>query len=173
MEPVGYFQSGGSSHHSFHHVARTCHYESHVGHHLKHLVRGLNKVFRALLQGNSPQEGNHLVFKSLFNGNILRDLDRFNCIVYRFNLLRVNMIFIDHYIPGKIAHRYYFGRGIHPEFFNTVHVRVNISSAPVKIGCMNVNHEGFTRNLHCGNTCRIGKPVVCMDNVEFVFFGNN
>ena len=80
---------------------------------------------------------------------------------------------MNNYISGKIAYSYYFRSSIHSALLYPVNIRIHTSSAAVKISSMNMYHQGFSRHLHCSNSCRIGKPVMGMNYIKLIFFSYN
>ena len=61
MEPVGNASFGSEINHLIHHIARTCHTETHIAGTVQYHVGSLYEIFRSLLHGKTSQEGYYLL----------------------------------------------------------------------------------------------------------------
>ena len=54
---------------------------------------------------------------------------------------------------------------VHTILLDAIHRGIDIAAAAVEVGGVNVDDEGLAAHVLGVNTCGIGQPVVCMDDV--------
>ena len=55
---------------------------------------------------------------------------------------------------------------VHTAFLNRINGRVDVAATAVEIGCMHMDNQGFSADLFGKHTCRIGQPVVTVNDIE-------
>ena len=137
-----------------------------------------DEIFRPLLHGNTPQESHDflLAFRVRFPlvHNLLKLLcQRIHGIVHSKTLCRILMIMIDYRLARQLAHAHDTVRVVHTVLFDTVDRGIHISTTPVEVRGMHMNHQWLPADLLGMDTRRIGQPIVCMNDVELLLPGYN
>src|SRR3989339_556601 len=84
----------------------------------------------------------------------------------------LNFVIVNDNVPGKVTNRDYGIRGIQALLFNPIYRWVYTTAATVKIGSMHMDYQRFPRYLLGSHSCRVGQPIVRMNDIEFVIFSN-
>ncbi len=165
METVGYVALRGQAYHLLHHVAAAGHHKLHVVHLVQHLRCSLDEIFRTLLHGDAPEEGDHLVvlWRNLYVEQLVAQ--RLNGIVHGGDLGRVDAILVDHCIAGEVAHRDDVVGVKETVTLDIEHGGVYVTAAAVEIGGMDMEHKWLAGDLLGMDAGRICKPVVRVDHV--------
>ena len=93
--------------------------------------------------------------------------------MYSYHFFGRDAVFFNDDIARPVAHSYHSIGGFHTAFFDVVHQCIAVVLAPaVVFGGVYVYNKGFARNLLSNDTCTIGKPVVGVNYVKLIAFGN-
>ena len=154
-----------------HKVAVSSHYKPHIVAPLEHLVGSLYKILRPLLEGDTSKEGNNLLLNAPLRLHVL-ELIKVHSIVQSNNLCRVYLVFVDHNVSGKVAHRNNLICSKHTHALNGIDLRIHILACSVILCGVHVYYKRFSRYALCSNTCRIGKPVVRVNHIKLILCRN-
>ena len=157
--------------HLLQHIARAGHHEVDARVDLMDLVCRLDEVLRSFLVGDSAEEGHHLGIQATALVLRLGLVVRLDGVVHRNDLVRVDAIFLNDDVARQIAHRDHAVGGFHATSLDGVNIRVDVLARAVELGGVHVHHKRLARGLLGRNACRIGQPVVGVDDVEVVFRG--
>ena len=149
--------------------SRTGHDEAYVVRLFQNLGGNLKEESRTFLRRQATQE-EHEFFREFFLA--FEDFDRIRAVVNGKYLMGVNGI-----VPAGDGSRVFADRdnGIrlfHAEFFNVVNPAAGIRSGPVKLGSVQVHHQGLARGFFHFHASQVGQPVVGVDNVKILLEGD-
>ena len=167
MEAVGDIALGGKADHRVHHISTTGHDEAYALGALKYLSCSFDEVFTALLHGDTPKEGDYFVLHTTAVGESKdRGSKRSDGIVYRRDFRWILMILLDHCPTGQVTHGDDMVCVVHPIHLDTEDCRIDIPSATVEVGSMNVYDQRLPCDLLGMNTCGVSQPVMRVDDIE-------
>ena len=83
------------------------------------------------------------------------------------------MILLDHRPAGQFAHTHDMIGMVHTVLLYGVDGRIDIAAAAIEVGRVDMDHQWHTEDLLGVDTCRIGDPVVGMDQVVVVGSGDH
>ena len=165
VETVGYAQTRHTAYHMVHHIARTGHDETYVGHALEHLGRSLDKVIGTLLIGDAAEERYDLVVDAALGGYALA-LGKAHGIVYRDNLVGRNAVAVDDDLAREVRHGNNLVGGHHARTLDGVGLGIDILTRTVVLRSVHVHHQRLARHTLGGNAGKVCQPVVGMDNAQ-------
>ena len=178
MTTVGYPVGCRHLNHGVHHIAAPGKAKTYVVCTVQHSLGRFDEIFRPFLHGNTPQESHDflLAFRVRFPlvHNLLKLLcQRIHGIVHGKTLCRILMIVVNHRLARQLAHAHDTVRVVHTVLFDTVDRGIHISTTPVEVRGMHMNHQWLPADLLGMDTRRIGQPIVCMNDVELLLPGYN
>ena len=152
-----------------HHIAATCHYETHVRHTFQHLCSSLDEVVGTLLEGDTAEECNDLlIYVTLCIVGLT--LGETHCIVYSHNAISRNTILLDTDVTREVTYRDHTVSSHHTRTLDLIDARIDIIvRRTVERRSVHMHNQRLTRNTLCGDTCIVGHPVVSVNHVELTF----
>ena len=165
MEFVGYTTFRHQVNHFGHLVAASGHHETYAIGLAEHACCGFYKILWTFLHRDAAEEGNQFVFARWF-GEFLWMLQWLNSIMHRAYFAWILTVFLDYGLTSQIADTYDVVGLIHTTFLYRINGGVNIATAAVKIGSVYVYYQWFAADVFRKHTCRIGQPVMAVNNVK-------
>ena len=165
MELVGDISRSGKVYHLVHHIARTCHHETHVSGLLQNSVSGLDEILRSFLHGYSAKESHDLVLsRSLLEAVSVGQ--RLDGVVHCGNLRRILSVFLYDGLACEVGNADYVVSLIHASSLYVIDLRVDIASRPVEVSGVNMDNQRLAGNVLGEYAGRVSQPVVRVDNIE-------
>ena len=90
------------------------------------------------------------------------------CIVHGEALAGILMVLIDNGLTGQLRHAHDAVGPVHTVLLYGIHCGIDLAAAAVEVGGMHVYAERLAADLLGMDTCRIGEPVMSMDNVKLL-----
>ena len=160
--------------HLIHHISAAGHHEAHISLLSQHSCCRLDEVLRSLLHRQTAKEGDHFILYAPLVRDIEdRLLERDHGIVYGCHLGGILMILLDHRPAGQFAHTHDMIGMVHTVLLYGIDGRINITAAAIEVGSVDMDNQWHTEDLLSMDTCRIGHPVVGMDQVVVVGSGDH
>ena len=98
-------------------------------------------------------------------------LERIDCIVDGETLAWVLMIMVDDGLTCEFRHTHDAVSIVHTILLYAIDSGVHIATRAVKVGSMDVNAQRFATDILGMDTCRIGEPVMSMDDIKLLGAG--
>ena len=171
MEPVGDAQLGHTGDDVLHHVTIAGQHETHIGVFVQDQLGGLHKVIRSLLEGDTAQEGDDLLFHELVALHLL--VAGNHSVVQGIDFAGVDAVFLNHDVAGEVADGTHGVGGGHALALHVIDdiVAVVLARTVVFRG-VDVHHQRFAAHALGRNARAVGEPVVRMDDVELLVARN-
>ena len=175
VETVGNTSFGCQINHLIHHIARTCHAETHVAGTMQYHVGCLYEILRTLLHGETTQEGYHLLLALMvWAWDVLPLLLQWiHRIVHGKALAWILVILVDHGLTGQLRYTHDAVGIIHTVLLDSIYGRVHLTTATVEIGSMYMDAQWLATHSLGMDTSRECQPVVGVDNIKFFATGYN
>ena len=145
---------------------------------IQHPLSSFYKILWAFLHGNTSQECHYFLFPfatwfTLINYSLKLRSQRINRIMHCKTFCRILMIVINDSLPGQFTYTHDAISIIHSILFYAINRRIDITSTPVKISCVNVNDQWFSTYLLGMNSCRISQPIMSMYDIKLLLACNH
>ena len=128
--------------HLVHHIATTCHHETHAIGLSQDACCGLNEVLRTFLHGDTAEESDELVF-ALVLDELIRISQWLYRVVHGADLVRWLTVFLNHRAASELAHAHDMVCFVHTAFLDGIHSRVDIAAAAVEVRSVHVDNQWF------------------------------
>ena len=86
--------------------------------------------------------------------------------MHRGYLGRVLVVLLDYGAARQVRHRYDVVGVVHAVLLDAVDVGVDVASGTVEVGGVHVDDQGLAGDVLGVDACRVGEPVVAVDDVE-------
>ena len=147
------------------HIAAPGHHKTNMGVVFQYFGRSLNKIFGTFLVRDTPKERDYFILYAAFHVH-RRIALKIDGVVYRNHFLHGYPITVDDDIAGEVTHCNDLIGLYHSPAFDVVHLCVDIFTATVKLGGVDMNYQRLPRYFFRHNTGNVSQPVMGVNYIE-------